>query len=119
MPGRLACVNDCAPRRREVAGEVIDGVVQTPFGVVSETNGLTGAVDVVVRPEAIELSPDATSSVEVGDIRFLGDRSLLMLHAGAATLRAKVPGRADALAEGMRVRLRMHPTGTFLFKPRP
>jgi iron(III) transport system ATP-binding protein len=88
-----------------IAGQVEEGRVVTPFGVL-EAKGLASgtAVDVLIRPEALRLeaiSPGSAANGAVAKVlaaRMLGRSSLIHLSVAAANghdlhLHARVPGR--------------------------
>lgn len=86
-----AAVAELFGQAQHLAGVVADGRVRTAFGDVGAASGRAdqAAVDVVVRPSAVALRPDAAGAT-VEDVRFLGDRHLVLLAAGEETLRANV-----------------------------
>ena len=77
-------------------GRVAPEGVMTPFGRVdwARANGNQGAaVDVLIRPAGVALgraADDAEATATVADIRFLGDRYLVLVDASGQTLRASV-----------------------------
>ena len=76
---------------QRLPGRMRDGAAETAFGAVpaSGASGLSGEVDVVVRPAGIALRKAETAgAATVRDIRFLGDRHLVLLEAAGEVLRA-------------------------------
>ena len=101
---------------QHLLGTVGGARVRTAFGDVGPATGEEGAaVDVVVRPTAVTLRRDPAGA-RVVDIRFLGDRYLVLLEAAGETLRANVPG-LGRLALGDRVAATFEASGTFLYGP--
>ena len=76
-----------------IPGTVQDNTIQTAFGAVpwNQPDAQSRrSCDVVIRPTAISLSSapaEATSSIFVQDIRFLGDQYLLQIQSGGEVLR--------------------------------
>lgn len=100
---------------QHLRGAVAAGRVATAFGDAGAAAGAEegAGVDVVVRPSAVTLRRD-DAGARVADIRFLGDRYLVLLAAAGETLRASVPALAG-LALGDRVAARFQANGTFLY----
>ena len=82
---------------QRLRGRMREGKVETAFGVLprcpaSPASGAptrSGEVDVVVRPAGIALRKAETAdAATVRDIRFLGDRHLVLLEAAGEVLRA-------------------------------
>ena len=97
---------------QHLRGDAKDGVVRTSFGIL-ECGDEPGAVDVVVRPTGVALSPAAEGPC-VADIRFLGDRYFVLLQVGTETLRASV---ADlrGISVGDHVAATFDPAATFVY----
>ena len=101
---------------QRLAGTVSSGRVGTAFGDAGPAAGAEegAAVDVVVRPTAVALRPD-DAGPRVADVRFLGDRYLVLVEAAGETLRASVPA-LGGLAPGDRVTATFAAEGTFLYR---
>ena len=97
---------------QHLRGSAQDGVVHTSFGTIDWPNGI-GDVDVVVRPTAVALKP-AESGAVVVDIRFLGDRHVVLLSADGEGLRASVE-ELQGIAVGDHVAATFDPTATFVY----
>jgi thiamine transport system ATP-binding protein len=87
-----------------VDGEAVEGGVATPWGVLPVATGARGAVQVVLRPDAVRLDPDGPIRGCVTQSVFGGDRTELTVETGGPPLRVRVAGR-DAPAPGSRVTL--------------
>ena len=97
---------------QHLRGSARDGVVHTSFGAIEWRNG-TGDVDVVARPTAVALKP-AESGAVVADIRFLGDRHVVLLSAEGEGLRASVED-LRGIAVGDHVAATFDPAATFVY----
>jgi iron(III) transport system ATP-binding protein len=74
-------------------------------------------VDVLVRPEALRLTPDAAAPATVRDAEYFGhDRMYRVALAGGTLLRARVAGDSP-IRRGDRVRLEV--VGPVAVFPRP
>ena len=93
-----------------------DGV-ETPFGRF-DLPGVGIKLDepylVIVRAGFVQLTPGADNDPEVVDIRFLGDRHLVVLEAGGERLRT-LHGANPKVALGARVRLAFDPAGVLVY----
>ena len=97
-------------------GRAKAGVVHTSFGCFDWPQyGLDGEVDVVVRPTAVALAP-AQSGAQVEDIRFLGERYVVILRQGDEVLRASL-GELRGLAVGDHVAVSFDRAATFVYGP--
>jgi iron(III) transport system ATP-binding protein len=86
---------------------VRDGAVATPFGPVAAPGLREGqAAELLIRPEALSLSPDESGVAEVLAARMLGRVSLIHLRAAGLHLHARVPGHFMP-AEGTRLAVRL------------
>ena len=99
-------------------GVVTDGAIETPVGAVS-TNGIGDgvAVNVLIRPEALELAPDGEGRGTVLSARFLGRSSLIDVRLSddaASTVRIHVPGR-HLPDNGETVSVKRNVSQTFVF----
>ena len=110
-----AAVAELFGQAQHLAGIVAGGRVRTAFGDVGAAAGLPdrAAVDVLVRPSAVALRPHAAGAM-VEDVRFLGDRHLVLLAAGDETLRANVE-ELRGLAAGQRAAASFCPAGVFVY----
>ena len=102
---------------QRVSGRAQAGQVATRFGVLREVGGVPpdGDVDVVVRPAGIALRPaQGVGHAAVRDVRFLGDRCLVLVEADGELLRASLPG-ATNVAVGDRVVAQFHAADTFVY----
>ena len=106
---RVAAMFGHAQRLR---GRAKAGVVYTGFGCF-DWPGADGAVDVVARPTAIALT-SAQDGVRVEDIRFLGERHVVILRKGDDVLRASV-GELAGLAVGDHVAVSFDRAATFVY----
>ena len=97
----------------------IDGVA-TAFGLLDQSCDELkpgDAVDVLVRPTAVALERVSESSVsngEVEDVRFLGDRHIVLVESAGQTLRASLEDLAG-LRIGDSVVAKFDPLGTFVY----
>ena len=121
------------PASRTVAGllgqaQHIDGSVDadgvtTAFGRLPAASDGTEPgepVDVLVRPNAVTLErvvERPVSNGRVEDIRFLGDRYLVVVRSAGQTLRASLEDLAG-IAVGDLVIARFDPRGTFVYASR-
>lgn len=88
-----------------VAGEAQQGVVETPLGRLPlHKPDLTGAVDVVLFPETISVTPDPQGEVLIEQISYFGFHQLVTLRLGNGDLlEARTWSHAE-LAVGEKVR---------------
>lgn len=98
-------------------GRVTADGIETSFGILPADDDLVGDVDVVVRPEALELEVDASSPVVVDDVRFLGRRALVVIESGGERLRASIEEMPSELVVGSTVGVTMDVDETFVFAP--
>ena len=89
-------------------GLVRDGVVDTPLGVFP-ANGAAGAhsVDVLVRPELVELQPDPAGGAEVVAREFRGHDVFYRVRLDGLELLSHRPS-TEAVPLGSRVRVKLH-----------
>ena len=105
---------------QHLRGRAEGGDVTTAFGVLADHPDATadGEVDVVVRPAAVRLAK-AAHGARVEDIRFLGERYLVLVEAGGEAegevLRASVANLAG-LAVGDMVQATFRVDDTFVYK---
>jgi iron(III) transport system ATP-binding protein len=81
-----------------ISALVRDGQVATPFGPVPAPGLRDGQAELLIRPEALALHPDAAGAAEVLAARMLGRTSLVHLRVAvgdgpALHLHARIPGR--------------------------
>jgi iron(III) transport system ATP-binding protein len=91
-----------------VPGLVRDGRVDTPLGVFP-ANGASGArtVEVLVRPELVELQPDPTGSAEVVGREFRGHDVFYRVRLDGLELLSHRPS-TETVPLGSRVRVKLH-----------
>ena len=100
---------------QRLGGRAKAGVVHTSFGRFDWPElGADGEMDVVVRPTAVALAP-VESGVQVEDIRFLGERYVVILRKGDDVLRASL-GELRGLAVGGHVAVSFDRAGTFVYR---
>ena len=105
---------------QHLRGTIDDGRVTTPFGVLPWSGEAPHAtVDVVVRPAAVTLGKagpvgNGSERARVDDIRFLGDRYLVLAVAAGETLRASLTA-LGGLRVGDAVTATFDPAGTFIY----
>ncbi|MDX2237019.1 MAG: ABC transporter ATP-binding protein [Hyphomonadaceae bacterium] len=87
------------------------GAAETPFGAVSAA-GLSGAVSVAVRAEALQLVPGGRALVTAR--RPQGAFDAAWIEAGGVTWRAAIPNRGGP-EPGARADVRIDPAGAFVF----
>ena len=107
-----------SPASREVAaflGEANflpgrgDGVaLDTELGMLIATTPASGAVDALVRPEALHLILDETSETKVVETEYYGHDRMFVLRLPSGTrLKSRVPGDSP-IGVGDRVRIEVH-----------
>jgi iron(III) transport system ATP-binding protein len=87
-------------------GEVDNGLVRTAVGSFS-TNGAGGEVEVLVRPELLELAPDPAGSAEVVAREFRGHDVLYRVRLDGIELVSQRPSN-EVVPLGARVSIRVH-----------
>lgn len=98
-----------------LAARVRDGQVATPFGPQPAPGLEEGrACEVVIRPEALHLSPAADGIAEVIAARMLGRSSLVHLRVQGLHLHARMPGRFLP-AEGDRLAVALDHAQAYVF----
>jgi iron(III) transport system ATP-binding protein len=91
-----------------VAGEASAGRVTTPLGTFAVAPGTAGRVEVLVRPELVELLPTASGTAEVVGREFRGhDVFYRVVLADGETVFAHRPSN-EVVALGARVDVRLH-----------
>ena len=107
---------------QRLSGRVESAGVATAFGLLHQScegSEPGDAVDVLVRPTAVALERVCESSVsngQVADVRFLGDRYIVLVESAGQTLRASVEDLAG-LRIGDSVVAKFDPLGTFVYAP--
>ena len=107
---------------QHLSGRVETDGVATAFGLLHqpcEGSEPGDTVDVLVRPTAVALERVLESSVsngQVEDIRFLGDRYIVLVESAGRTLRASVEDLSE-LRIGDSVVAKFDPMGTFVYRP--
>jgi iron(III) transport system ATP-binding protein len=91
-----------------VTGTVSDGIVRTPIGTFP-ANGASGAasVDVLVRPELLELAPDPAGAAEVVCREFRGHDVFYRVVLDGVELVAQRPSN-EVVPLGSRVSIKVH-----------
>jgi putative spermidine/putrescine transport system ATP-binding protein len=95
-----------------VSGEVVE-VLGNRLPLVSPHSG--GAVTALIRPEAVEVTPDPESTAKVLTSSFLGPTSRVTVSVGDHLVIAQVPsGRLPELTPGTGVRVTIQPVAVAL-----
>jgi len=63
-----------------VVGKAANGQVETALGTFADDSGSSGTVEVMIRPEAVRLTPDIGGPAMVVDREFYGHDQLVTLH---------------------------------------
>lgn len=88
-----------------IAGRGHGQMVETALGRLPLLEPVVGAVEVLLRPEAIKLQPDAAGSARVTEVRFFGHDQMVRLRLPDGTeIQARTWARAD-LEAGMAVQV--------------
>ncbi|BBZ36074.1 ABC transporter ATP-binding protein [Mycolicibacterium confluentis] len=106
-------VADFVGLSNRIPARAVNGAVKVLGAVVPALPGsVSGPGTALVRPEAIDVTPDPEGDATVVEIAFLGSisRVKLQLRGGVRLIAQTSGGRARRLATGMRVRLRIDPT---------
>ena len=115
-PG-AAIVAESFGQAQHLRGTLRAGVAETAFGTLPASGALGAEVDVVVRPAGIALRKAATAGAIVRDIRFLGDRHLVLVEAAGEWLRASFAETPDVRV-GDRVVACFRAADTFVYERR-
>ena len=101
---------------QQLEGRARDGALATRFGPLPSGCAATSAqFDVVARPAGVSLrKADGEADAVVRDIRFLGERYLVVVEADGETLRASLAALPD-IAVGDRVVAEFQETDTFIY----
>lgn len=105
---------------QHLEGTAETGCVTTAFGRLDwpcEETVPGDTVDVLVRPNAVALervSEPSGADGRVEDIRFLGDRYLVLVQSNGETLRASIEDR-DGIRVGDTVTVKLDRSGTFVY----
>ena len=100
-----------------IAGRVIQGGVETVFGVMSSVNidlRHGQACVVIAHPESLQVQASSTGEAQVVDVRFLGDRYLVILEASNERLRVICPTRPN-LSSREAVSVAADPEGVYVY----
>jgi iron(III) transport system ATP-binding protein len=98
-----------------VTGPVEDGAVRTVLGAFPLDGGATrGKVEICVRPELLELTPDPGGEAEVVDREFRGHDVFYRVVLDGVELVSHRPS-TEAVPLGSRVRIRLHEGAAVLF----
>jgi ABC-type Fe3+/spermidine/putrescine transport system ATPase subunit len=97
-------------------GRLANGVVETPVGLFPAQNG-NGAsdVEVLIRPELLELEPDPTGAGEVIGREFRGHDVFYRVLLDGVELVSQRPSNEE-VPLGARVRLRPHASRVTIFR---
>jgi iron(III) transport system ATP-binding protein len=88
-----------------LAGRAGEGGVETELGTLAAPGAARGEVEVLVRPEAVRLTPDDASPAVVRELEYFGpDRMFRVALASGALLKARVAGESP-IRPGDRVRV--------------
>jgi iron(III) transport system ATP-binding protein len=98
-----------------VRGRAAEGVIATPVGTFP-SNGAKGAVDVMVRPELLELEPDQAAPAEVVDRKFLGHDVLYRVRLADGSVLASQRPSNEVVPLGARVNVRVHEGRVAVFR---
>ena len=99
-----------------LAGRAGAGSVETELGTLAAQGAARGEVEVLVRPEAVHLTPDEASAVAVRDVLYFGHHRVYSVAlASGAQLKARVAGEFP-IRPGDRVRVEV--TGPVTVYPR-
>ena len=100
-----------------VPGKLRDGLVETLLGrfpAANTANGNEGRVDVLIRPEALELEVDPAGAAEVVEREFRGHDVLYRVRLNGTTLVAQRPS-TETVPLGARVTVKPHRTPVSVF----
>jgi len=97
-----------------VAARFTTGGVDTPWGVLPVAERGEGAVQVVLRPDALRLDPAAPLSGKIVRRTFAGDHAELEVETAGPPIHLRVPYR-DAPAVGDAIGLAVEPDGVLVY----
>lgn len=100
-----------------IAGRVIEDGVETVFGTLGGVKvnlGLHSSCLVIAHPESLRLQESASSVARVADVRFLGDRYLVIVEAGGERLRVVCPAQ-PRFSSGDSVSVTADPNGVYVY----
>jgi ABC-type Fe3+/spermidine/putrescine transport system ATPase subunit len=90
-------------------GRIAGDVVSTKVGTFPALNASTdGSVEVLIRPELLELEPDPTGDAEVVAREFRGHDVFYRLRAGNGTTLVSQRPSTEVVPLGARVAVRLH-----------
>ena len=96
-------------------GTLANGIVDTPVGLFPALNpGSDSAVEVLIRPELLELEPDPTGAGEVVGREFRGHDVFYRVLLDGVELVSQRPSN-EVVPLGSRVRVRPHASGVTVF----
>jgi iron(III) transport system ATP-binding protein len=87
-----------------VAGTAHNGRVETALGAFADESGSTGSVEVMIRPESVQLVRDDTGTALVVDREFYGHDQLVTLHLDGGTRLLARTGPDPIFSPGDRAR---------------
>ena len=99
-----------------ISGIGVRGGVETAFGIIEGPEVAPGeAVDVIVRSGCVNLAADPAGTARVADVRFLGDRHLVVVECAAERLRVLLEDE-PAFITGDPVRADFASAGLFVYR---
>jgi thiamine transport system ATP-binding protein len=97
-----------------VAARFVAGGVETPWGFLPVSATGEGAVQVVLRPDALHVDSSGPIAATVTRCTFAGEHADLDLDAGGPPLRVRVP-HGDAPRVDSTINLAVHPGGVLVY----
>ena len=89
-------------------GQVVDGHVTCELGRLPASGSHNGPVEVLLRPEELQLRPDDAGQAEIVELEFFGHDQLLLLRLGSgAQLQSRMLGSEGEFYPGQRVTIRV------------
>ena len=89
-------------------GQAVNGTVRCELGEFPSGGIHSGAVEIMLRPENLQLSPDETGTVEVVERTYFGHDQLVQIRLGSGTrLQSRLLGSAGEFFPGQRVKLNL------------
>ncbi|MEM9620472.1 MAG: ABC transporter ATP-binding protein [Pseudomonadota bacterium] len=101
-----------------VSGRIVDAGIETEFGLISmlPPGDVGTACEVIVRRRAVQMTAAQNSQAVVEDIRFLGERYLVVVQAKGQYLRADTSAEPP-VQRGDRVHLSFDSTDVLVYFP--
>lgn len=99
-----------------VDGIAADGRVETPLGTFpleADLAGLSGNVEVMIRPESVGLRPDPNGTARVAAREFYGHDQLVLVHLDGGRRLLSRLGPSPSLLPGDRVSVSIREVVTF------